>query len=75
MRYKIDGPNVTQKVWWSIDGLVVDLPILFLVVFQIMEGHKRLSQLFSGNLAAVFVATAHLAESRALTRYICVPKF
>ena len=53
MCQKMDSQKLTQKVWWSIKGLVVDLSILFLWVFQFMEGHKRLSWLFSGNLLAM----------------------
>ena len=43
MSFKNDSPNLTQKVEWSIQGLVVNLSILFLC-FNSLEDQKRLSR-------------------------------
>ena len=48
MSYKNDSPNLTQKVQWFIKGLVVNLSIFS--YFSSMEGHRRLSRLFFGDL-------------------------
>ena len=47
----------------SIKGLVVNLSLLFLWLFQFMEGRKRLSRLFSDNLPAMFYLFSVLNSS------------
>ena len=52
MSHKNYSPNLAQKAWLFIKGLIVNLSILFLKLFRFMEGHKRL---FCGNLPAMFI--------------------